>query len=68
MPDDKKSIPWRKILKLAAVVIIFLLLVGLGLYYTVKFSTYSPEAHSRGESKPAGSWGITKDSPIRNQR
>ena len=68
MPDDKKSMSWLRVLKLAAVVIFFLALVGLCLYFTVKFSTYSPDAHSRGDSKPAGSWGITKDSPIRNQR
>jgi hypothetical protein len=43
--------------------IVMLILVGLGLYYTAKFNTYEPEA-----SPPDTSWGITKDSPIRNKR
>ena len=68
MPEDKNLQPWRKWLKLVSVVIVLLVLVGLGLYYTVKFSTYSPDAHLTDEPKPDSSWGITKDSPIRNQR
>jgi len=65
MDDDKTPKSW---LKRIAVAVAVLALVGLGLYYTVKFSTYSPEAHQTTAPPPDTSWGISKDSPIRNKR
>ncbi|GAB4213127.1 MAG: hypothetical protein Fur007_06730 [Rhodoferax sp.] len=50
-------------LKLALGVIVFLVLVGLGLYYTAKFQTYAPP-----ERAPTPDWGIATDSPIRSNR
>jgi hypothetical protein len=63
MDEDEEPKFWVTVLKLVAGAIVMLILVGLGLYYTAKFNTYEPEA-----SPPDTSWGITKDSPIRNKR
>lgn len=64
MNDDDKEPPlWVRVLKLGVVLIVLIVLVGLGLYYTAKFNTYSP-----GGSAPDGAWGISKDSPIYPRR
>ena len=64
MPDEKKPKLWVTVVKLVAGAIVLITLFGLGLYYTAKFNTYAPPA----EHKPAHSWGISKDSPIRGNR
>lgn len=63
MKDDKEPKLWVTVLKLVIGGVIFAALIGLGLYYTAKFNTYDP-----GPSKPNGSWGISKDSPIPGNR
>ena len=63
MAEDNKTRGWVTLLKLAAVVIVLLSLLALGLYYTAKYNTYKPV-----ELPPDNSWGISKDSPIRNKR
>lgn len=62
---EKKKEPklWVTVLKLVIGAIVFIALVGLGLYYTAKFNTYAPEA-----KPPSPDWGIFTDSPIRNNR
>ena len=60
--DDKKSPKlWLTALKLAAGALVIIVLVGLGLYYSAKYSTYDPQVE---DSSPQ--WGISKDSPIRS--
>lgn len=66
--DDKKLKWWLSLLKRTIFVIVLLVLLWLGLYYTAVFNTYSPEANMNGESRSDGSWGISKDSPLRSNR
>ena len=63
MSDDKEPKLWVTAVKLAVGAIVLIALIGLGLYYTAEFNTYSP-----GQADPSNSWGITKDSPIRSNR
>jgi hypothetical protein len=63
MKDDKEPKLWVTVLKLIAGGLIFMALVGLGLYYTAKFNTYDP-----GLEESDKSWGISKDSPIPSNR
>lgn len=63
MSDDKEPKLWVTALKLAAGAVVLLVLVGLALYYSAEFSTYSPDVPQSDQS-----WGITKDSPIRSNR
>ncbi len=63
MDDDKEPELWVTVLKLVIGAVVLIALIGLGLYYTAKFNTYEPEA-----PPPDTSWGISKDSPIRNNR
>jgi hypothetical protein len=63
MSDKKDPKFWILVIKLvlgASAVITFF---GVGLYFTAKYNTYDP-----GVETPKGSWGISKDSPIRNLR
>jgi hypothetical protein len=63
MEKEKQPKLWVTVLKLALGAIIFIGLVGLGLYYTAEFNSYStPEAPSSTD------WGISTDSPIRSNR
>jgi len=60
---EKEPKLWVTVLKLVIGAIIFIGVVGVGLYYTAEFDTYSTP------DKPAApDWGITTDSPIRNRR
>jgi hypothetical protein len=62
--DDKKSPKlWLTALKLAVGALVIIVLVGLGLYYSAKYSTYDPKVEDSGPQ-----WGISKDSPIRSNR
>ncbi len=63
MEREKEPKFWVTVVKIVIWTIIFIVLVGLGLYYTAKFSTYAPPSDPSGPQ-----WGITKDSPIRSQR
>lgn len=63
MDDDKEPDLWVTVLKVVVAVVILIVLVGLGLYYTAKFNTYDPKG-----SAPDTSWGISKDSPIYPRR
>ncbi len=63
MNEKKEPKLWVTVLKLVLGAVVFIALIGLGLYYTAKFNTYSP-----GVEEPTNSWGITKDSPIRSNR
>lgn len=63
MDDDKKPELWVTVLKVVVAVVVLIVLVGLGLYYTAKFDTYDP-----GSYAPDTSWGISKDSPIYPKR
>ena len=63
MDDDKEPKLWVTVLKLVVAVLVLVVLVGIGLYYTAKFNTYEPEG-----SAPDASWGISKDSPIYPKR
>jgi hypothetical protein len=60
---EKEPKLWVTVLKLVVGAIIFIAVVGVGLYYTAEFNTYAPP-----ETPPAPDWGITTDSPIRNKR
>lgn len=63
MENNKEPKLWVTVLKLFLGAVIFIALVGLGLYYTAKYNAYAPDA------PPAdNSWGISKDSPIRSNR
>jgi hypothetical protein len=63
MNNDKETALWVKVLKVVVAVVVLIVLVGLGLYYTAKFNTYEPQG-----SVPDTSWGISKDSPIYPKR
>lgn len=63
MDNDKEPKLWVTVLKLIVGALIFIALVGLGLYYTAKYKSYAPDV-----AAPDNSWGITKDSPIRSNR
>jgi len=63
MEKEKQPKLWVTVLKLVIGAIIFIALIGLGLYYTAKFNTYAPP-----DSAPSQDWGITTDSPIRSNR
>ncbi|GAB4400167.1 MAG: hypothetical protein OHK0048_14940 [Rhodoferax sp.] len=61
--DDKDKKLLITAIKLTLGIVVFLILVGLGLYYTAKFQTYAPP-----EQPPKADWGIANDSPIRSNR
>ncbi len=63
MDDKKQPKLWITALKLGLGAVVLIVLVGLGLYYSAKYSTYEPEA-----APPSPQWGISKDSPIRSNR
>ena len=63
MEREKEPKFWLTVVKIVIWTIVFIVLVGLGLYYTAKYSTYAPPSGTTGEQ-----WGITKDSPIRSNR
>jgi len=64
MADDEKDPQfWRRLLKRTLGTIVVLILVGLGVYYSAEYDTYRP-----GEAPPDQSWGIAKDSPLRQPR
>ncbi|MDD2926420.1 hypothetical protein [Rhodoferax sp.] len=63
MSDDQEPKLWVTALKLVIGAIVLIALVGLALYYTAEFNTYSPDVPQSDQS-----WGITKDSPIRSNR
>ena len=63
MRDEDKPPLWVTVLKLVVAVVVLMVLVGLGLYYTAKFNTYEPSG-----VMPDTSWGISKDSPIYPKR
>ncbi len=63
MEKEKEPKFWVTVVKIVIWTIVFIVLVGLGLYYSAKFSTYAPPS---GDSGPQ--WGISKDSPIRSNR
>jgi hypothetical protein len=64
MDDDKKPKFWVTVIKLVIGAIVFIVLVGLGLYYSAKYKTYAPPEDTGQET----SWGISKDSPIHPRR
>ena len=63
MPDKKDPKLCVTVLKLVVGAIVFIFLVGLGLYYSAEFSTYAPP-----KSTPGPDWGIFTDSPVRSNR
>jgi hypothetical protein len=63
MEKEKEPKLWVTVLKLVIGAVIFIGVVGVGLYYTAEFNTYAPP-----EAPPQPDWGITTDSPIRNKR
>jgi hypothetical protein len=63
MDDKKQPKLWITALKLAVGALVIIVLVGLGLYYSAKYSTYDPKVEPSGPQ-----WGISKDSPIRSNR
>lgn len=63
MDDDKEPKFWITVLKLVLGAIALIAFFGLGLYFTAKYNTYTPEG-----VPPDGSWGISNDSPIRKHR
>ncbi len=63
MEREKEPKFWVTVVKLVFWAIVFIVLVGLGLYFSAKYSTYAPAS---GDSGPQ--WGISKDSPIRSAR
>lgn len=63
MPDIKDKEFWKTVLKLALGVIALIAFVGLGIYFSAKYNTYSPP-----KTTPDADWGIAKDSPIHNKR
>lgn len=63
MKNEKEPKLWMTVLKLFIGAVIFITLVGLGLYYTAKYNTYDP-----GVPASDHSWGISKDSPIPSNR
>jgi len=63
MEKEKQPKFWVTVLKLVLGAIIFIGLVGLGLYYTAEFNTYSTP-----DAPPSTDWGISTDSPIRSNR
>jgi hypothetical protein len=63
MEKEKEPKLWVTVLKLVIGAIIFIGVVGVGLYYTAEFDTYAPP-----DKSAAPDWGIATDSPIRNKR
>ncbi len=63
MDDDKEPKFWVTALKLFFGAVLLIVFFGLGLYFSAKYKTYAP-----GGPPPDTSWGISKDSPIRNNR
>ncbi len=63
MEREKEPKLWVTVVKIVFWTIVFITLVGLGLYYSAKFNTYAPPAV---DTSPQ--WGISKDSPIRSNR
>ncbi|MDR3369391.1 hypothetical protein [Rhodoferax sp.] len=62
MPDDQDKPFWKTLLKLALGAIALILLIGLGIYLSVKYNTYAPP-----EATPKPDWGIVTDSPIHSR-
>jgi hypothetical protein len=60
---EKEPKLWVTVLKLSIGAIIFIIAVGLGLYYSAEFKTYAPPT-----DPPVDSWGVTKDSPLKKHR
>jgi hypothetical protein len=54
---------WILVIKLVLGALALIAFFGVGLYFTAKFNTYDP-----GGAPPDGSWGISKDSPVRSLR
>jgi hypothetical protein len=65
--DDDKPNFWVSLIKKVLGIAVFLVLLGLGLYYSAEYKTYSPSSSDQ-ESQTDNSWGITKDSPIYRRR
>ncbi len=63
MSNDKEPKFWVTVVKLFVGAVVLITLLGLGLYYTAKFNTYEAPTTSGTPD-----WGISKDSPIRNNR
>jgi len=63
MSENKQRKVWLIWVKRVVWGILLAALIGLGLYFTAKFNTYSPPA-----SGGLGDWGISKDSPLRINR
>jgi hypothetical protein len=63
MSNKHDSKFWILVLKLVLGTLALIAFFGVGLYFTAKFNTYDP-----GGTAPDGSWGISKDSPIRSLR
>lgn len=63
MEREKEPKFWVTVVKIVFWSVVFIVLVGLGLYYSAKFSTYAPPS-----APPGLQWGISKDSPIRSNR
>jgi hypothetical protein len=63
MSNKKDPKFWVLVTKLVLGALAVIAFFGVGLYFTAKFNTYDP-----GGAAPDGSWGISKDSPLRNLR
>jgi hypothetical protein len=63
MADDKDKAFWKTALKLVLGAIALIALVGLSIYFSVKYNTYAPP-----ETAPTSDWGIVTDSPIYRRR
>ncbi len=65
MDDDDEKEPrlWVTVTKLVVGAIVFIVLIGLGLYYSAEFKTYAPP-----DEAPPDPWGISKDSPLKKHR
>jgi len=63
MPDDNNKEFWKTALKLTLGAIALVAFVGLGIYFSIKYNTYSPP-----KTTPTADWGIAKDSPIHSNR
>ncbi len=63
MSDNKDPKFWVTVVKLVLGAVAVITFFGVGLYFTAKYNTYEPQG-----APPDGSWGISKDSPIRSLR
>ena len=64
MKQGKEPKFWVTLVKLVLWAAALIILIGLGLYFSAKYSTYAPP--SPDYSGPQ--WGISKDSPVRSSR